>query len=179
MTSEKINLLLKDERNLYHTQDLMVLWGIKNPNTLYTTIARYKKRGVLYKMSKGFYSVKPVKELNPYLTGLRFLRRYGYLSTESVLRESGLITQDVKYITLISDVSRRFEIGGHKFIVRKMKEVFLHSKEGLLTVEGVRKATVERAVADMLYFNSKYYFDGFNTIDWDEVNKIKKKIGYD
>ena len=34
----KLNILLKHPQNLFHTKDLALLWGIKNTNTLYTTI---------------------------------------------------------------------------------------------------------------------------------------------
>ena len=32
---KKIAILLRDERELYHTQDLSVLWGISKENTLF------------------------------------------------------------------------------------------------------------------------------------------------
>ncbi len=44
--------------------------------------------------------------------------------------------------------------------------------------DGVNYATVERAVADLLYFNPKYYFDGNSRIDWKKVKEIQGIIGY-
>ena len=37
----KIDVLLKQDQKVFHTQDLALLWGIINKNTLYTTIKRY------------------------------------------------------------------------------------------------------------------------------------------
>jgi len=37
---------------------------------------------------------------------------------------------------------------------------------------------LERAVADILYFNPKFYFDSPNLINWTKVEEIKKKVGY-
>jgi hypothetical protein len=39
-------------------------------------------------------------------------------------------------------------------------------------------ANIERAVADLLYFNSNYYFDNKKRIDWKKVKKIQKEVGY-
>ena len=62
--NQKIRKLLQDPRKLYHAQDLAVLWGIDNSNTLYTTIKRYMNRGILNKIHKGFYSTVSIGELN-------------------------------------------------------------------------------------------------------------------
>ncbi len=179
MKDSKISLLLKDGRDLYHTQDLMVLWNVSNENTLYTSIKRYKQKGVLYPVYKGFYAVKPVEEIDSYLIGARALRRYGYLSTESVLSEDGIIMQELRQITFVSDFSKRFEVNNRSFVVRKMKDYFLNNKEGVFLKDGVWRATTERAVADLLYFNPSYHLDGASVIDWAKVSSIQKKIGYD
>lgn len=175
---QKIKKLLEDKRNLYHTQDLGVLWGIENPNTLYTTIHRYINRGFLNRVYKGFYSTTLLNDINPLSLGVVALHEYGYVSTESVLVENGVIAQDVKYITLVSSSSKRFEVNGFKFLSRKMKEEYLLNRTGVETKEGVRKATVERAVADMLYFNPDYHFDGKDFINWKKVKEIQKVVGY-
>ncbi len=176
---EKIKKLLQDSRKLYHTQDLAILWDIGNSNTLYTTIKRYIKRGLLNKIYKGFYSSVSLNEIDPILLGLTGLHCYGYLSTESVLVKEGLIFQDVRYITLVSETSRRFEIAGHKFLVRQMKDSYLYNETGItMNDKGIKVASIERAVADMLYFNPSYHFDAKNIIDWKKVKEIQSKIGY-
>lgn len=175
---QKIKKLLQDSNNLYHTQDLAVLWGINNSNTLYTTIKRYIKRGFLIKIYKGFYSIVSLEKVDPVCIGIAGLHRYGYVSTESILVKEGLIFQDVRYITLVSDISKRFEIAGHKFLVRKIKDDYLYNETGIIMKNGTRFASIERAVADMLYFNPNYYFDAKNSINWKKVEEIKNKIGY-
>ncbi len=175
---QKIKKLLQDSRKLYHTQDLAVLWGIDNPNTLYTTIKRYVKRGLLNKIHKGFYSTVPLNAVDPFCLGIVGLHRYGYVSTESVLVKEGLIFQALRYITLVSEISKRFEIAGHKFLARRMKDDYLHNEAGIIVKEGVRFASVERAVADMLYFNPDHHFDAKSSVDWKKVEEIRSKIGY-
>lgn len=174
MTINKKEKLLKDNRNLYHVQDLSVLWQIENKNTLWTTIKRYVQSGFLHRVHKGFYSTSPIKEIDPVELGLASLRRWGYLSVESVLVNQGIIFQDLNYITLISDVSKKFSIGQYNYKVRKMKTDFLYNEIGIKD----KKASPERAVADMIYYNRNYYFDNRKKIDWDKVRDIKNKIGY-
>ena len=170
----RVAKLLKNKRELYHAQDLSVLWGVKNRNSLNTIISRYVKNGYLNRIHKGFYSTKPVKEIDPVKLGLKSLRRWAYLSTESVLVNKGIIFQDIKYITLVSNVSRKFSIAGYDYRVRQMKWEHLYNETGIKN----KRASLERAVADMLYYNDNYYFDGSSRIDWDKVDEIKKKIGY-
>jgi len=45
-------------------------------------------------------------------------------------------------------------------------------------VNEINTASLERAVADILYFNPTYYFDAHNIIDWTKVKNIQKEIGY-
>lgn len=176
--NNNLKLLLQEKRELYHTQDLMVLWRISNENTLYKTINRYIKRGLLYSIYKGFYATRPLQEINPLLLGSVALHKYNYLSTESILALNGVITQELNYMTFVSGNSKRLEIGDHNIISRKMKDDYLYNKEGVFCENSIRKATTERAVADMLYFNPNYHFDGKNFINWKKVKEIQKKIGY-
>ncbi len=178
MTTNKSSMLLKDGRCLYHIQDLAVLWGVSNSNTLHTTISRYMKRGILNNIYKGFYSTKTLSNISPLLLGLASIHRYGYLSTENILVEEGVIFQDIKYITIVSNVSKRFQINKNDFLVRKMKEIYLKNDTGIILKDGIRKAVLERAVADLLYFNPNYYFDNTKNINWRKVKDIQKIIGY-
>ena len=178
MDKSKIQKLLHNGKSVYHTQDLAVIWGISNSNTLYTTIKRYVQKGLLNKIHKGFYSTIPVKDINPFYLGLLAIHRYGYISTESVLINEGLMFQDIKYITIVSSVSKRFNIAGYDFLVRKMKDDFLYNNSGIIIKDGVSIASTNRAIADMLYFNPKYHFDCNKKINWSEIDKIKKKVNY-
>ncbi len=173
----KIKTLFEDSRQIYHTQDLAVLWGVSNQNTLYTAIKRYVKRGMLKKIYKGFYSTISIDRIDPFELGLTAIHRYGYVSTETILVREGIIFQEINYITLVSNISKKIEIGKNKFLVRKMKDEFLYNNIGVLENGGKREASLERAVVDMLYFNPNYHFDAKNRIDWQKVEEIKKEIG--
>ena len=125
---EKVNSLLKQERKLFHTQDLALIWGINNKNNLYTTVKRYIKNGVLIPIHKGFYSVIELNKINPVDLGIAYLHQYAYLSTESVLVEYGIISQDIPYFTLVSGVSKKFGLEKNSYFVRQIRNrLFLRS----------------------------------------------------
>ena len=174
----KISVLLKQEKKLFHTNDLALIWNITNKNTLYTTIKRYVKKGILISIQKGFYATTELIKIDPVKLGIGYLHQYAYLSTESILVKQGIIFQDIPYITLVSGISKKFQIANNFYLVRQMQARFLYQTTGIVFKEGLRKATVERAVADLLYFNPQYHLDGYKLVDWDKVLFIQKEVGF-
>jgi len=174
----RIKQLLKLDRKLYHTGDLATLWGINNKNTLYTTIKRYTQKGILIPIYKGLYSTVPINKLDPLVLGKTIIHRYTYLSLESVLVQKGVIFQAVNSYTFVCDISKQVSINHLNFSYRQLASQFLFNLSGIEDQNGVLVATVERAVADMHYFNPKYYLDLNSEINWQEVKKIQKEVGY-
>lgn len=172
----KIDKLLKLEEKLFHTADLGLIWGIENKNTLYTTIKRYVKKGILIPIHKGFYSTVPLEKINPLKLALGYLHRFAYLSCESVLLKEGVIFQQENYYTLVSSVSKKFSLAGNSFFVRKIKDEFLYNDAGIIEKDKIKIASLERAVVDILYFNPNYHFDNPKKINWKKVKEIKKLV---
>ncbi len=163
---------------VFHAGDLANLWQIKNPNTLHTTLKRYAQEGLIIRIQRGLYSLLPVEKIDPRLLGLKVLHRYAYVSTETILSQEGIIFQHIPQITLVSSVSQKFAIGNNQYSCRKLADRFLFNDAGIIIKDGMQIATVERAVADLLYFNPKYYFDAKNLINWKKVRAIQKQAGY-
>lgn len=174
----RIDTLLKQDRRLFHTRDLAVLWGVANDNTLYTQISRYIKKGILHAVWKGLYATVPVSDINPLELGISMLHRYAYVSCEYVLARNGAIFQSSDTITLVSDISRSFTMSRHTYVVRQMGEGMLYQASGILDSDGVRMANPERAAADMLYYQPNFHFDNRLAIDWIKVKAIQKEVGY-
>ncbi len=174
----KINELIKLDRKLYHSNDLAILWGIANKNTLYTTIKRYVKKGILMPVFKGLYSTVPIPQLDPRALGATIIHNKAYLTTESILAKDGIISQATYMYTFVSPVSKKVTIGNLIFLYRQLKDLYLNNPVGIEEKDGYFAATTERAVADMLYFNPKYYFDLNDIIDWEKVKTIQKEVGY-
>ena len=164
---------------VFHIDDLANLWHITNKNTLYTALKRYTGQGLLFRIHKGFYAIKPPVEVDPLLLGIKALHGYAYISTETILAEEGIVQQEVPAITLISSKTKRFSIAGHHYYSRKLADKFLYQPNGIITVlNGVRKATRERALADLLHFNPHVYIDATHFIDWKKVRMLQKELGY-
>jgi len=173
----KKNILLKQERTLFHTNDLSLLWNITNRNTLYTTIKRYSKDGALIPLHKGFYSTIPLERLDPIALGMSYLHTFAYLSTETILAREGIISQSPAAMTFVSSQSKTFTLGTYTYRVRQLKDILLYNDTGLIRRENFIEASVARAVVDMLYFDSAYYFDNRQLVDWDEVHSLQKEVG--
>jgi hypothetical protein len=174
----KINQLIKSDRKIYHSNDLAILWGITNKNTLYTTIKRYVQKDVLIPIYKGLYTTVPIEQLDPYELGKAIIHRYTYLTTETVLAKDGIITQATYAITFASSQSKKVSVGNWNFLFRRLKDEYLYNTTGIVNNNGNFVATTERAVADMLYFNPRYHFDFAESINFDKVAALQKTIGY-
>ena len=162
---------------MYHTKDLALLWDITDQNTLYTTISRYLKKGILTPIHKGFYATRSIETLNPLELGVSYLHTYAYVSCEYVLAQEGAIFQNPNAITLISSISKSFSVGPFHFRSRKLKDVYLYRQAGIVKQGNILIASLTRALADMLYFNPRYHFDGADRIDWKRVKLIQREMG--
>lgn len=174
----KIALLLRQDRRIFHISDLMLLWQTSNHASLRRTISRYIKRGALLKIYRGFYSVVPVSRIDPLELGASALHAYCYVSTETVLATHSIIFQHTRALTYCSPYSKLIQVGPHTFKSRQLKDEYLYNPAGIVTGDHYRVASVERAIADMLYFNPHYHFDASDRIGWDAVTKMRKEVGY-
>ncbi len=178
-TGKRFAELAKMGEQVFHTSDLANLWAIKNKNTLYMTLSRYHKRGLLNRIYKGLYSLQTVDKIDPYLLGIKALNKFAYLSCETVLADNGIIFQSSDSISLVSSQSKKFSIAKNNYQSRQLQDKYLFNTAGIKLKDGYYQATTERAVADMLYFNPYYYFDAAKLINWSKVKKLQKEIGYD
>lgn len=185
MSTDKINIKLNRFAQIarlgeiiFHAKDLANLWKIKSQNTLHTTLSRYVRKKLLFRIYRGFYSIKPIKDIDQYLLGIKSLHEYAYVSTETILVQAGIIFQVSDKITFVSSKSTKFKIENNSYVSRKLTDKFLFNPIGINEKNGIMSACCERAVADILYFNSKFHFDGNELINWKKVKEIQKQIGY-
>jgi len=163
---------------IFHISDLAVIWGISNKNNLHTTLKRYAKQKLLYRVYRGLYSILPIDKVDSFLLGAKAIHGYSYVSTETVLARAGIISQKLNYITFVSSKSRRFSVGNRDYYVRQMNDRFLFNDIGIEKKSGVNFAGIDRAIADMIYYNPRAHFDSPGKINWKKINQIQKYIGY-
>lgn len=168
--------IAKIDTPIFQVDDLARIWGVNNRNTLLTSLKRYVKDALIYRLHRGLYSIKPASELDPLLLGSKALTGYCYLSGETILAKHGIIFQQVEYFTFMGEKSRRFKIGDYKYYCRQIKDKFLYNDTGVDKTGKFNIATLERAVADILYFNPKYHFDNTGVINWKKVKRIQKTV---
>lgn len=161
---------------IFHTNDLARIWKINNRRTLIITLKRYVDSGLLYRLYRGLYSLKKVSDLDPLLVGAAAINSYSYLSCETVLAKHGVIFQGLNYFTFISNKSKRLTISPHNYYYRQLKKDFLYNDLGVNKNNILNEASLERAVADILYFNPSYYFDNPAPINWKKVREIQKNV---
>lgn len=120
----------------------------------------------------------PIDQLSVFEIGSSALHAYSYVSTETVLVQHGIIFQQLHHVTYCSDKTRVIEIGENTYRSRQLKAKFLYNDCGIVKMKGYQVASLERAIADMLYFDPKYHFDSQSNIDWEKVRNIQKEVGY-
>lgn len=176
---DKISALIQQKQQIFRTQDLKTIWQISNPKTLHQTIYRFKKKKILFSIQKGFYSIVPIDQLDPTEIGFRAINSFCYLSTESVLAKHGIINQSPSKTTFISNKSLNFIINDNYYLVRQLKTISLNNPIGIgQNDQGIFTANIERAVADMLYFQPNYHFDADSLIDWKTVKNYQSELNY-
>jgi len=156
-TRQKV--LLEQERRVFRTSDLAVLWRMSNKNTLLTTIKRYVQKQVLHRLVKGVYATTPMRKLHPYEIGCAVAGPLAYVSTESILSSEGVIMQQPTKITLVGKKSLEFELAGHQYLCRYLNPQYLVDRTGITDNGRFSTAKTARAIADMKHFDPQYHFD--------------------
>jgi len=173
-----IKELIKTEKRLFHTADMAVIWRISNRKTLQMRLYRYAKKGLLFSVQRGLYSLVPLEKLSPFEVAVALNHRYCYLTTETILEKYGVINRRVQFLTFVGEKSKKYSWRENYFMFRKLKTEYLMRNDGITEENGYFTASLERAVADILYFNPKFYFDSPNIINWEKVEEVQKKVGY-
>jgi hypothetical protein len=171
-------ILLEQEKKIFRTGDLGVLWEIENENSLWMTIQRYIKRKILYPVQRGMYSVLPLNKLDLLELGCAVSGPHSYISGETILVKEGIIQQQVNKITLFGQKAKEFELGGNSFLCRYLNPRFLMNRAGINDGKTFSVASGERALADLLRANPNYYVDNQLVIRKDKLKTMQREVGY-
>jgi len=170
-------IIANTKEQIFYINDLARIWGINNHRNLAVTLSRYVAAGLIYRIHRGLYSLKKASELDPVELGFKVIGDYSYLSGETVLAKHGVIFQRINYFTFIGRKTKRFQIGANKYYCRQLKESCLYNNTGVIKNEkSFNEASLERAVADTLYFNSHYHFDNLTVIDEVKLQRIQRSV---
>ena len=151
-----------DSKTVFRLIDIAMLTGETDFQSLNRSLNYFVRTGKLGNPRKGIYtkpSFSPEEMANTIYTP-------SYVSLQYVLQREGVIFQYDSGITSISYLSRTINVGNKQLSYRKIKETILVNTTGLLQKEGIINiASPERAFLDLLYLESRFYFDNINVLD--------------
>ena len=164
--------ILLTNKTIFTTQDFASIWGLNNIHSLKRRVMYLVKTGKLKRLRKGIFSI--IGRDYDRLELANRLRQPSYISFETVLAQAGITFQYYSSITLVSNLTRDYEVDGGKYIYRKMKDSILLNDLGVIKQQNYFIASPERALLDTLYLNKEYYFDNLNSFNFDRAFEIAK-----
>jgi len=170
-----INDILKSTRNcsVFTIGDITSVIGVKDRQSIYSALNYAEKHGNIIRITKGIYAFD---ENYSRLEFANKFRRPSYISTYTVLQNSGVIFQPNSSIFVISNRSEIAEVDGQKYVYRKIKNLILLSPLGIEEKSGISIATPERAICDKIYLDGDEYFDNLRNIDWKLMRRLNAEI---
>lgn len=176
MKSNRLAKLNSFKKKVFRTEELQLIWEIGNKSTLYTLLNRYTKKKILFRVMRGVYSTVKADALDSYELACSVAGPYAYISTESVLFDSGVIMQSPQSITLVGLKSKVHIINGVRIMVRSLSAKFLHNRDGITQKDTYSIASCERAVADIFHYNMKYHLDNTKAVNISLSKNISKNV---
>lgn len=140
---------------------------------LYSALKFATKSGDLIRITRGIYSLS--EDYSRWELAIR-MRIPSYVSFYSVLQAKGVIFQPYTSVFLASMRSEAIEIGGQKYIYRKIRNVALLNRLGIERENGIMVASVERALCDKLYLDGDEHFDNLKNVDWELMRQINEVV---
>lgn len=140
---------------------------------LYSALKYATKKKDLNRITRGIYAFS--KNYSKIEFANKF-RTPSYISLYTILQEAGIIFQPYSDIYIVSQRSEVYEVDGQKYIYRKIQDDILLNHTGTIYVDGVHKASAERALCDTLYLDGDEFFDNLRDINWDLMKKLNSDV---
>lgn len=140
---------------------------------LYSALKYATKKKDLNRITRGIYAFS--KDYSRIEFANKF-RTPSYISLYTILQEAGIIFQPYSDIYIVSQRSEVYEVDGQKYIYRKIQDDILLNHTGTIYVDGVHKASAERALCDTLYLDGDEFFDNLRDINWDLMKKLNSDV---
>jgi hypothetical protein len=162
-------VIYKDSRTVFRLNDISMLAGEANFQSLNKKLNYYVHTGKLQNPRKGIYA-KP--GYNPEELACTIYTP-SYISLEYVLQKSGIVFQYDTRITSVSYLSRSIDVEKQAYVFRKIKGSTWINTTGISRQHNyINIATAERAFLDLLYLEKDYYFDNLNPLNKKLVYKL-------
>jgi predicted transcriptional regulator of viral defense system len=173
----------KTDRKIFSTQDLAVIWNQPDKRKLYETIKYYLRTNQLYQITRGIYSTEKLDEKDitknislPFKIAQK-ISPNSYISLYTALKYHGLIFQYYENIYSIGERNMERGIFNKKFIYKTMKDDIFRNERAIISPNGYRIASKERAVCDTLYLIPNVGIDNVEMLDKKKVEETSKIYG--
>jgi len=171
-TIDLMKAINRTGRRIFSAVDIAKMVGSNNKNTIYKTVERLTRNGILTRITNGVYSaVTTPPDLFEIANSLYVP---SYVSLESALYRYGVISQAPYTITSVStNKSKRKTAFNNEFEYTHLNSKYFF---GYVRDRHVLIASREKALLDLLYLVSKnsrsFNFEG---IDWKAINRKEFK----
>jgi predicted transcriptional regulator of viral defense system len=179
----KILQLSKTDKEIFSTQDLAVIWNQSDKKKLYETIKYYLRTNQLYQITRGIYSLEKLdeknitKNINLAFKIAQKISPNSYISLYTALKYHGLIFQYYEDIYSIGKRNMEREVFNKKFIYKSIKDDIFRNERAIISKNGYRIASKERAVCDTLYLIPNVGIDNIEALGRKKVEEISKIYG--
>jgi len=166
-----LDKLLDSWKTVFTYDDISILLGIENKNTIKSFINRLLKTWIVKSNFKWIYT------LNKYniFEFASKLKKDSYISFETVLKQNWIIFQDYSTtIFLASSNTISKQVDNIYFKYNKIKDSILYNPIWIINKWTYLIASSERAICDRLYLSSNYYFDNLSNIDKQKLIEISQ-----
>ena len=159
----KYEKIINSGKTVFSIQDLMLLFGTTQAQSVRNFLQRMKKKNIMKKAQNGIWSL----DVYDALELANKLKKNSYVSCETVLKEAGAIFQYYgTTITSVSDNTLTKKIDGITYTYKKIKNELLSNPEWIIMSKHTMKATPERALCDCHYLYPSRHCDDLSMIDW-------------
>ncbi|MFP4665099.1 MAG: hypothetical protein ACLFM1_11795 [Bacteroidales bacterium] len=157
--------IYSSQQTVFRLIDIAMMTGEDDLVSLSKKMNYYAKTGKINNPRKGIYAKKNYRKNE---LGCR-LYTPSYLSLYYVLQREGVIFQYSEMITLVSYLSRNVNVDNVTYQYRKVRNDILIDKRGIISENGINKATPERALLDLLYLGDDIIPDNPGSLDTDKL----------
>lgn len=163
----------KNNNSVFSINDMLGLLETTNSGSIYSALKYAEKRGDIMRIARGLYAFSKNYSKQEFANKYR---RPSYISLYTILQENGVVFQPYPSIYVVSNYPEEMEIDSQKYIYRKIKNEILLNPLGIITSNGISKATPERALCDKLYLDGDEYFDNLRSINWGLVKQLNEQV---
>lgn len=170
--TEKLLILTSLKKTVFSVNELAIVWEIENKNVLRVIIARAVKDGYLMSLRRGVYALRNV-DVDAFELACK-MKRFSYISFETVLAQAGVVHQWYDAIFLASNRNSEIKNNFGKFCYRNLPDNILLNTDGIINKGNYFIAVPERALCDKIYKNGLSYYDNLDMINKELILEISK-----